>query len=74
MQHLNYLPLHIEKLEEQYKKAVSSIGNANYRSKKYYESIKIAQDIKKQIHLNKKINSLIGVKYGVQAKALEASS
>lgn len=67
------LPNHIDSLEEDYKRACVAITRAPYRSKKYYNCIKIANDIKRQIQTNKNIANIIGVNYGVQAKTVEAS-
>ena len=67
------LPNHIDTLEKDLAEATMKIGNATYRSKRYYNNIKIAQDIKRQIEVNKKVANIIGVNYGVQAKTLEAS-
>ena len=68
------LPNHIEKLENDYKEAMAAVNNYELGSKKFYNAIKVAQDIQKQINTNKMVASLYGVNYGIQAKAVGASS
>lgn len=67
------LPTHIATLEDNYKVAMADVNNYKLGSKAFYEAIKYAQDIKRQINTNKMVARLYGVNYGVQAKAMGAS-
>ncbi len=68
------LPTHIATLEDKYKEAIADVNNYKLGSKAFYEAIKYAQDIKRQINTNKAVANMYGVNYGVSAKAMGASS
>ena len=70
----NELPSHIKNLEAEYKLAMADVNNHKLGSKAFYNAIKIAQDIQKQINTNKVIANIYGVNYGVQARAVGSSS
>ena len=68
------LPNHIIELEHDYKKALENISNYKLGSSAYYVAIKQAADVKKQVILNKDLAKSYGVDYGLQARAMGAST
>ena len=74
MQALRDLPKQINTLEYTYNNAMEKLRAYKVRNRYYYDHYKRTQDIRRQLELNKKIANLYGVRYGLQAKALEASS
>ena len=68
------IPLQIKTLEDVYEEHLEKLRAYKVRNKYYYNHYKRTQDVRRQLQTNKKIADFLGVRYGVQTKAVGASS